>query len=140
LVEVLVAAGILAAGIAAACVMSLTMATQEEMLHRMGRNFNLQENAARLYQIGLNSGDITGSNGLLPASNDLTLTFTTTTTTLAGVGNVPAQTIRATIYSTPEDSSLNNDARGWTGGGKRVGSTEARASRTNDLVVFRAAP
>lgn len=140
LVEVLVASGILALGIGAACVMSLMMVTQEEMNHRMARNLNLQENAARMYQLGLNPADISGANGLLPGSSDLTLTFTTTTATLTGIGTVPAQTLRATINTTPDDSVLPTSARGWTGGARRTDSGGARAQRINDLVVFRAAP
>jgi type II secretory pathway pseudopilin PulG len=140
LVEVLVAGGILALGIGAACVMSLTMATQEEMLHRMARNLNLQENAARMYQLGLNASEITGSNGLLPGSNDLTLSFATSNATLAGLGVVPAQTITATIKTTPDDSILPTSARGWTGGSRRADSTQARSTRVVDLVVFRATP
>jgi type II secretory pathway pseudopilin PulG len=140
LVEVLVAGGILALGIGAACIMSLTMVTQEEMLHRMARNINLQENAARMYQIGLNASDITGANGLLPGSSDLTLTFATKTTNLTGIGAVPAQTITATINSTPADSILPTAARGWTGGGRRTDSGGVRATRVIDLVVFRAVP
>ena len=139
LVEVLVASGILAMGISAACVMSLMMVTQEEMNHRMARNLNLQENAARLYQIGLNEGDITGGTGLVPGSSDLTLTFTEATVNLTGVGTVPAKTLRATINTTPDDSILPTAARGWTGGGRRADSSQARAQRINDLTVFRAA-
>ncbi len=140
LVEVLVASGILAMGIAAACVMSLMMVTQEEMNHRMARNLNLQENAGRLYQIGFDAGDITGSNGLLPGSSELTLSFTAADVTLTGVGVVPAQTITATINTTPDDSILPTAARGWTGGARRADSSQTRAQRTIDLTVFRAAP
>jgi prepilin-type N-terminal cleavage/methylation domain-containing protein len=136
LVEVLVASSILVMGISAACIMSLAMVTQEEMNHRIGRAMNHHENAARLYQLGL---DTTTIQNILPANPDLTLSFEAADGAVTGVGTLDAQTITATIYTTPADSALPNAARGWTGGARRSDSTVSRATRTDTLTVYRAA-
>ena len=83
LIEVLIASGILLTGIAAIAMMAHTMFLQEEANGRITRALNLQEQAARLWQLGLSSNTITN---ILPercvASNSLgadtvCLTFST---------------------------------------------------------------
>lgn len=141
LVEVLVASSILMLGISAACVMSLTMVTQEEMSHRMARALNAQENAARLFQIGLDnaqiSADPTVTTGILPACSDVALSIDAVDGTVAGVGTLDAAAITATIYTTEPDSTLTQTEQGWTAGARRAGMSGARASRTNVLTVYR---
>lgn len=117
LVEVLIASSILAMGLAAAFRMSLAMGTQEEINHRMAMGLSLHENAARLYQLGIDD-----FQNLLPASGGL-VTFSATPRDVDGLNvSIPANlnpmTITATIYPAPE--SGDNPAR------------------TNTLTVFRA--
>ena len=141
LVEVLVASSILMLGISAACVMSLTMVTQEEMSHRMARALNAQENAARLFQLGVDnaqiSADPTVTTGILPACSDVALSIDAVDGTVAGVGTLDAAAITATIYTTEPDSTLAQTEKGWTAGARRSDSPVARASRTNILTVYR---
>lgn len=74
LIEVLVAGGILAMGILAAASLALTMVAQEKANARIDRALNMQEQAGRLYQLGLSPYVIT--NELLPyRTNEMTLTF-----------------------------------------------------------------
>lgn len=137
LVEVLVASSILAMGVSAACVLSLAMVTQEEMTHRIERSTSLHENAARLFQLGLPPADISGTNGILPANDDLTLTYSSAVSNVPGVGDLMGQTITATIFTTPADSALPSTARAWTAGARRSDSTQDRPTRTQALTVYR---
>jgi prepilin-type N-terminal cleavage/methylation domain-containing protein len=75
LIEVMVASTLLAIGVAAASVISLTMASQEEINHRVSRALHLQEGASRLYQLGLSTQEI---DALIP--NDPTIRGGTTGT------------------------------------------------------------
>jgi len=58
LVELTLASGILAAGVAAAASLTLTSARLEEITHRKARVLALTEGAARLWQLGLNESEI----------------------------------------------------------------------------------
>jgi prepilin-type N-terminal cleavage/methylation domain-containing protein len=106
LVEVLIASSILAMGISAACALSLAMVTQEEMTHRLERSVNLHENAARLYQLGLDGATI---NAIRPANDDLVLVFTPSepvlTDPLTGSLTVDAATITATVSTTDKGAA-----------------------------------
>ncbi len=137
LVEVLVASGILMMGISAACLMSLAMVTQEEMNFRIARCLNLQENAARMYQLGLAPTDISGSSGILPGNPDITYAWTAASATLTGVGTMSGQTLTATIFPTPVSSNAPSNSDYWTAGAPVSGGT--RASRTNAITVYRSA-
>jgi len=86
LIEVLVAAGILAIGIAAAAVLALTMVSQQEGAARAVRALNYQEQACRLYQFGVAPSVIT--NILPPESSVTSLTFTTNSLTVANLGTM----------------------------------------------------
>lgn len=59
LIEVLIASGILLTGIAAIAMMAHTMFLQEEANGRITRALNLQEQAARLWQLGVSNNIIT---------------------------------------------------------------------------------
>ena len=59
LIEVLIAAGILLTGIAAVAMMAHTMFLQEEANGQVTRALNLQEQAATLWQLGLDADTIT---------------------------------------------------------------------------------
>lgn len=83
LIEVLIAAGILLTGIAAVAMMAHTMFLQEEANGRVTRALNLQEQAATLWQLGLDSDTVTevlpekcASNNP-PGADAVYLTFST---------------------------------------------------------------
>jgi prepilin-type N-terminal cleavage/methylation domain-containing protein len=116
LIEVLIAASIVAAGIAAASVLALTMTTQEESNALAARALNMQEQAGRLYQLGLDPDTIT--NIIPPEPNVTSLTFTTGTTSPSGV-NMEIATNSVVFH---------------TGRGANASTT---VSRTNTLVVVR---
>jgi hypothetical protein len=58
LVELTLATGVLAAGVAAAASLTMTSARIEEMNHRKARVLALTEGAARLWQLGLSPGQL----------------------------------------------------------------------------------
>ncbi|MGK0184603.1 MAG: prepilin-type N-terminal cleavage/methylation domain-containing protein [Verrucomicrobiales bacterium] len=135
LIEVMVASTLLSVGIAAATVLSLTMASQEDANQRVSRALHLQECAARLFQIGLSGDEI---DLLLP--NDPTIrnsttsapytkvSFVVTSETAAGFGSFE-QGICTMNFSSTASSVGTWTAGTWTGG-------EA-ADRTRELTVVR---
>ncbi len=118
IVEALVAAAILVIGVAAAASLSLTMVSQEEGNARVARAINLQEQAARLYQLGLSSSTITS---ILPTDSGVaSITFAAAVPTGQNVGSVDMATCRMTFTS-----------------GAPLTDTNASINRTNDLTVVR---
>jgi Tfp pilus assembly protein FimT len=88
LVELTIATGILAAGIAAAASLTLTSARIEEMNHRKARVLVLSEGAARLWQLGLSP---TQAATLLPGDPALAnITFDTGTIAASDQGTAVA--------------------------------------------------
>lgn len=61
LIEVLTAAVIVGVGVSAAVSMSATMTLQQELSWRVSVALNYQENACRLWQLGLGPSDITAT-------------------------------------------------------------------------------
>lgn len=118
LIEVMVAAGILAAGIAAAAMLGLTMVSQQQASARVVRALNYQEQAARLYQLGLEQGTITNILPLEPGV--VSLDFTTNSVVLANVGTVEVAVCEL-VY----------DA------GSLLSSDGSASVQTNDFVVVR---
>jgi type II secretory pathway pseudopilin PulG len=114
LIEVLIAAGILLTGIAAAAMMAHTMFLQEEANGRVTRALNLQEQAATLWQLGLEPGDITN---ILPekcvatdppGADAVRLTFTTNAN-ITVLGLNPVQSVGVSIQfhsATAADGTL----------------------------------
>lgn len=102
LIEVLIAAGVLLTGIAAIAMMSHTMFLQEEANGRITRALNLQEQAAKLWQLGLSPGTITNVlpekcvSTNPPGADAVCLTFTTNAN-ITGLGNSPAESINLNI-------------------------------------------
>ena len=97
LVETLVASGILLVAIGAAVSLAVTMTAFEEGNAKVSRAFNYQEQAARLYQLGLNPGEITG---LLPEESAVeSLTFTTDPLIIANLGTVETATLEMVYQS-----------------------------------------
>ena len=95
LIEVMIAGAIVAIGIAAAALMANALLLQEETQGYSLRAFNTQEQAARLWQLGVSSTDITNilpercsANSTNPGACSIYLDFSSATTTNAGAGTV----------------------------------------------------
>lgn len=90
LLEALVAACLLLMVVAAAASLSAGMNTQDQLSQQGAVALNYQEQAARLWQLGMNATDIYGADGILPTNPAIgNLTFTTSNTTLDdGAGTV----------------------------------------------------
>lgn len=118
LVEALIAAAILVIGVAAAASLALSMVAQEEANSRVMRAINLQEQATRLYQLGLSSSTITA---ILPADSGVSsITFTNTTVGGSNVANLDAVICRMTFTA-----------------GSPITSAGAAQMRVNDFTVVR---
>ncbi len=91
LVEVVIAGALLAIGIAAAAMLAHVLVQNEEASLRVTRILNAQEQAGRLYHLGLSTTTITNilpewcTNSSSPPAGSINLSFTTTTTNIAGV-------------------------------------------------------
>lgn len=105
LIEVLVAGGILVMGIAAAASLALTMVAQEKANTRIERALNMQEQAGRLYQLGISHDVITGQ--LLPyRASEMTLTFQNEATNNVGevaTGLATMETIECELIVLPSN-------------------------------------
>lgn len=114
LIEALVASSILLIGIAAAGSMSLALITQEEINERSIIAVNYLDNAARLYQLGVDASEI---QGILPTEPIVdSLGFSNRTVTATGIGNIPATTLTLTYHPSPAKGT--SAAGNWTGGDK----------------------
>lgn len=94
LVEAAVAATVLLIAVGAACALSLTMITQEEIHVRVSRAVNLVENATRLYHLGIDTEVPSGSTdatvfSLLPP-DPMVSGFTATAQTSAAMTGIGA--------------------------------------------------
>lgn len=116
-IEVLVAAALLAVGVAAASTLALTMVEQQRAAGGLSRALNYQEQAARLYQLGLESSDITNS---LPRPAGATVTFNSETNLSTSAGACQGIICRL-VYSA----------------GARLTSSGVEAARTNSVRVLR---
>jgi len=127
LVEVLVAASVLMIAIAAAGAMALMVVSQQETNARIGRALNYQEQAARLYQLGIASDAITG---LLPPENSVeSLVFTNeSVVAYAGVGNV--EQADCEVVFQPNAATTGWVADSWSAG-------DVSTLQTNTVVVVR---
>lgn len=127
LIEALVASSILLIGIAAAGSMSLTLVTQEEINERSVAAVNYLDNAARLFQFGMDPGEI---EAVLPEAPVVdSLTFSTRTVSVPGLGDLPATTLSLTYHPSPAKSA--SAVGTWTGG-------DQDATRTISVEVIRA--
>ena len=126
LIEVLVAAALLAVGVSAAARLSLIMVTQEDINQRISVSVAHQEIAMRLYQLGLEPSEVTA---LLPDEPDVaSLTFTTGTTVISGAPISAVEYAESTMvtHSTPSGARVDGQ---WNGGG------DAAAAETRTNVV-----
>lgn len=105
LIEVLIAAGVLLTGIAAAAMMANTMYLQQEANGVVTRALNLQEQAATLWQLGLSPGAIAN---ILPEKcvtntntgpNQVNLTSATGNLTVANLGTFETNSLRIIFHS-----------------------------------------
>jgi prepilin-type N-terminal cleavage/methylation domain-containing protein len=103
LVEVLVAAAILAFGIAAAAILGVTMVSQQEGAAKVVRALNYQEQAGRLYQLGVSTNQIT--NILPPETSITSFSFSTSSVTVTNVGTVHLAEMTAVITISSRFSS-----------------------------------
>lgn len=127
LVEVVVSAVLLALVLAGAAAMALIVVGQEEANARIARTLNLQEQAARLFQLGLAPATI--SSILPPDPAVVSLTFSEpAVVAVAGVGNMETSTL--TLVFTPSPSATVDSSGTWTAGD----STE---TRQNEIFVAR---
>ena len=109
LIELLVALGLLAAGLGAAASLSLTINKQDELnLHRM-RALNFAENAARLWQMGVAPSSVLLTERDSESSNIAYSFSTVTTVNVSGVtGDATKGVMEKTTLSvtwTPPGSS-----------------------------------
>ncbi len=112
LIETLVASSILMIGVSAAASMSLAFVTQEEITERAERAFSHLENAATLFQCGVDP-DVIPS--LLPPNPTVTsLTFLQRTITEPTLGPLPSVLITVTWKSS--GSTDTSGTSRWTGG------------------------
>lgn len=94
LIEVLIAGAVLAIGIAAASLMASALMVQNEADGNALRAYNAQEQAARLWQLGLSPTTITNilpercSASTTPPLYNIYLGFTTSSTNINGVTNI----------------------------------------------------
>lgn len=96
LIEVLVAAFIVAAGVAAAAILSMTMISQQEASARIIRAINYQEQAVRLYQLGLDAPTITN---ILPTESAIvSIQVTQQDVALTNIG-----TVQVSVWSVAYD-------------------------------------
>ena len=127
LIEVLVAAGILTIGVAAAARLSLIMVTQEEISQRISVTLSHQETAMRLYQLGLSPAEALALLPDEPQAGSLTFSLTGTTTVGgAGIGPIEFADTTMVIDTTPTGA---HTADSWNGGGDNA------ASETRTVVV-----
>jgi len=114
-------------GVAAATSLALTMLTQEEINARVARGLNIGEQAAALWQLGLDPSVITAT---IPTNTNISsLTITASTTNIAGIGDVEQATIVTVIETTPDVTWTQGV---WTAGGQAGGT-----SRTNSIFAVR---
>jgi len=123
LIEVLIAGAILVIGISGAAMMANTLLVQEESSGFSLRAFNAQEQAARLWQLGLSPTDVTN---ILPercttsnAVYSIQLGFSNSTTNITNVGSVEILSPLRLIYHSGYNAS------------------NTPLYRTNDIVVVR---
>ncbi len=120
IIEVLVASAVLLIGIAASAALALTMAAQEEANSQVARALNIQEQAGKLYQLGLSQDEI---NAILPPEpNVVSLIFSASSATVNGIGTVEVA-----------DCQLIFNA----GTPMTAASSVTPSQRTNDLVLVR---
>lgn len=128
LIEVLVAAGILAMAVAAAAALSLAISAQEEMSARAAVALNYQEQAAKLWRLGLSESEI---NAILPQNEAVqSLVFEESNVAFSGIGTLRQAVCTISFQLTP-------DAGNWTPLTWTAGSQQDAPVRTYSVVLLR---
>ncbi len=129
LADVLVACVILGMGVAAATSLTLSMNTQEEIAWRVSRGANQLENAAAVFNLGI---DASAVPSLLPPDPAVSISAGTEITEDVSGFLLRAATFTATVTSVDDNGSWS--AGSWTGGSDGAPVTRtmsARAYRSN---------
>lgn len=128
LIEVLVAAGLLLLVVGAAASLSLAITAQEEMSARAAVALNQQEQAGRLWRLGLSQSEILA---ILPPADVITgLTIAESSTNFPGIGTLLRGECTVSFR-------LTRDAGNWTPLSWTAGSREDAPQRTNSMVLLR---
>ncbi len=128
LVEVMVAGAILAVAVLAAVSMTLAVTAQGEANARVARALNLQEQAARLYHLGMNTNEIAA---LLPADPAVvSVTFSPSPAVLVDVDGLSMERTTCTLVVRASAATGSWSAGTWTGG-------DASATRSHDMELVR---
>lgn len=100
LIEVVIAGALLVIGIAAAALFAHTMLLQQEASSRVAIAYNMHEQSARLFQLGLSPATITNilpvrtTTGVNPDAGQISLQFTLSTNTVTGAGSMEQAVIQ----------------------------------------------
>ena len=120
LVETLLAAAVLLVGIAAAATLAMTMTAYEEANASISRSLNYQEQAGRLFQLGLSPDEI---QAILPEESTVSsLTFTSTNLALTNIGTVEKADCQMIFSAGPPLTAADQSSA---------------AVRTNNIVLVR---
>ena len=113
IVEAMIAISLIMLAVAAAASISMTIVRQEEVNARAGRAMNWEENAVRLYHLGLGANnDPTAIVNIMPVLPNI-VSFTGSPSTLTFAGTLPAgdDTITVTdltlVYRSDDASATN---------------------------------
>ncbi len=129
LVEVLAASGIISIAVGAAAALSMVTVGQEESGNRVARAISIQENAGRMFRLGMSPAEIIR---LLPPDPVVSsISIVQDQVNIAGVGTVDRAQIDIQFLTSPSGAVWN--AGKWTGG--PGGSGSLRVSPT--VTVYR---
>lgn len=130
LIETLVASSIIMLAIGAASTLSLAMVTQEETAERAVRVANYLENAATLYRLGIDVGEI---QSILPVEPVIVNFSATPQNQIVNGVSVDFTTISVEYRPTGAISTNSSGVRSWTGG-------DSNLTRTHSVQVLRGNP
>ncbi|MGC1481722.1 MAG: prepilin-type N-terminal cleavage/methylation domain-containing protein [Chthoniobacterales bacterium] len=125
LIEVLVAGSILVVAAAAMAAMSLAVAAQQESNHLISRALTLQEQAARLYHLGMDPAAIVA---ILPPEPGATITFTVPPD--VPIDGIDVQRMVCTLNYKSTGATSAWSPGSWTGG-------DSTAQRSNSMTLVR---
>ncbi|MEZ5301617.1 MAG: hypothetical protein R3F11_13345 [Verrucomicrobiales bacterium] len=131
IVEALIAASVLTAGVAAASALSLAMSAQEEMSHRVARCLNHHETYGRLFQLGLSPTEAAALLPPEPTADSVTPVVTVQNYTV----DTSAQISVTRMDSTMTFSTTPNAV--WSAGTWTSGASNGATTRTHKITVIR---
>jgi prepilin-type N-terminal cleavage/methylation domain-containing protein len=116
LIEVLASTVVIGIGMTAAVTMSSTMIVQEEMSWRVNIGVNYQENAVRLWQLGLDRADILRVLPTNPMLNDILINTTAGIPVTLGNTAEVSSLMASLLENAATSSTLRNYASAATDG------------------------